>query len=118
MTKKWLLVVGLILFLGGIISFIPNPLFGASSVFELVTLSAIVSILVGGYFIYAAYENQEKHTKLFKIWGIIFAAMAIVGFLFGYSLNLADSWLLLVIAIIFIIISEKIKPAKSVAPSK
>ena len=118
MTKKWLLTVGLILFLGGIISFIPNGLFGGSAFFEFTTISAIIGILLGGYFIYAAYESPEKHNKILKIWGIIFVALSIVGFLFSISLNSADSWLSLVIGIAFIWLSEKTKPVKVTAPAK
>ncbi len=109
MTKKWLLWTGLVLFLGGIVSFIPNPVFGASSFFQFTMLSAVVSILVGGYFIYAAYDHNEKHNKLFKVWSVIFLVLAIVGFLFGFSLNAPDSWLCLIVGVAFTWLSEKTK---------
>jgi len=109
MTKKWLLAVGLVLFLGGILSFIPNPIFGSASFFQFTTLSAVVSILIGAYLIHAAYETQEKQKKIFRIWGIVFVGVSIVGFLFGFSLNIPDSWLALVVGVIFIALSEKTK---------
>ncbi len=109
MTKKWLLVVGLVLFLAGILSFIPNPLVGATSFFQLATLAAVVSIILGAYFIYAAYESGDKHKKILKIWGIVFVVVAIAGFLFGITLNIPDAWLSLIVGIIFIWLSEKTK---------
>lgn len=118
MTKKWLLWVGIVLFLGGVASFIPNPIVGSAAFFQLGTLAAVVSIIVGAYFIYASYENADKHNKIFKTWGVVFVVVAIAGFLFGITLNIPDSWLALVVGVVFITLGEKTKPARLVVPAK
>jgi len=120
MTHRFSFWLGILAFLFGVLSFIPNPFVGSAAFFVSNGFSGIVVAIVGMVLIYTAYKKEtEAKIKTLKIIGIISIVAAIICFLFtlssnigsfaGLSFNNIDGWLLLIIGLLLLAFSEKEK---------
>lgn len=106
--QKLAKIIGIIFIIVGIIGFIPfivmnGNLFGIFAASPMHNICYLVTGILG---VLAA--SQEKYSKIFfQVFGIIFAILTIIGFfslgnLFIMRVNMADNFLHLIIAIIFL----------------
>lgn len=118
MTKRFSLVVGIVAFVAGVFSFIPNFLVGASGFFASNGLTGAILIILGIIFISVAYKEDSAIARFYKAMSIVFIVASAIFFLLsgsagsgtqvGIAFNTADCWLGLVLGITLIALSEKI----------
>ena len=103
------IVLGVILILVGILGFIPNPLVSADGLFMVNTAHNLVHIVTGVVLVGGAYSGVGGAMVL-KVVGIVYVLIAILGFvmtgdmLLGFIMNnMADRWLHVVLAIVFLV---------------
>lgn len=101
-------VLGIVFLIIGILGFIPTAsphgmLFG---LFYINPLHNIVHLLTGGIGLWVGGKNEDSAILFFQVIGIIYAIVAILGFIYKQGAifgilanNHADAWLHLVIAV-------------------
>lgn len=108
-------VLGIVLLIAGVLGYIPNPLVGHMSdgtpaLFLTNNLHNLVHIASGIFLLIGVYTSLGSSMAL-KILGIVYAIVAILGFvlpmpdgmMFGVLLmNQADNWLHVVLAIVLL----------------
>ncbi|MEK7557088.1 MAG: DUF4383 domain-containing protein [Patescibacteria group bacterium] len=105
--KKWTKIFGWVLVIIGVLGFVPGITSNGMllGIFAVNGLHSIVHITTGALFIWAAGKDENTAKMYFKVFGIIYAAIAILGlFGSGYVLgvlynNIADTILHIVIAV-------------------
>ncbi len=118
MAKKLTMVFGVVFILIGALGFIPNPIVGDSALFHTNLVHNIVHIVSGLIFIFAAKKSEESSRMILKVFGVVYLLVAILGFLavgaenhadlFGLiSVNAADNWLHIVLALVFLVVGLK-----------
>lgn len=124
MAKTVSLVLGIVFVLVGILGWIPNPIVGPSGLFETNLVHDLVHIISGLLFLYVAFMAPDKAGLAFKIFGVVYLLVAILGLLLVPSggellglvhTNPADHWLhvLLGVGILglgFVVPSHKMEP--------
>jgi hypothetical protein len=104
MTQKVLTVLGVILILVGILGFFNDPVLG---IFEVDAVHNIIHLATGILAVIFA-RNSGQAMMFAKVFGIVYALVAIVGFVQGdtvlsiISVNGADNVLHVVLAIVFL----------------
>lgn len=81
MAKKLAVVFGIIFVLVGILGFIPNPLVGATGLFETDTLHNLVHLLIGVILLIVAMSAPAASALWLKIFGVVYLLLAVLGFL-------------------------------------
>jgi len=119
LIKTWLIVLGVVFLLVGILGFVNNPILGA---FSVNALHNIVHLLSGVLVLIFAFQSPSA-AKTFSLWfGIVYAIVAILGFIAPsfmrsfLSVNMADNILHVVLAIVFIVLGS-MKPAMAMSDS-
>jgi hypothetical protein len=107
-AKTAALVLGIIFIVVGILGFIPNPLVSATGLFAVDTMHNLVHIVSGALILAGAYSGIGAALTL-KVFGVIYAVVAILGFLMGGDMllgmirvNMADHWLHVALAIVIL----------------
>lgn len=112
MAKKLSLTLGIIFVIIGVLGYIPNPLISSAGIFATNHAHDIVHILTGIIFIIAGVAYQNAVSAVLKTFGVIYLIVAILGFfavdattgtgsvLSFLTVNKADNWLHVVLAII------------------
>ena len=106
-------VVGMVFVLLGILGFIPNPIVGMEGVFMTNAAHNIIHLVSGIYLIIAAMQSIRAAKMAFKVVGIVYLLVTILGFLtigasgmgslLGLvSMNAADNYLHLVLTAVFL----------------
>lgn len=102
-------VFGWVLLVLGILGFVPGitadeHLLG---IFYVNALHNLVHIISGLAALYVASKGEESSQMFFKVIGVIYALLAVLGFLIGDGMilgllanNMADTWLNVVIAVV------------------
>jgi len=113
MAKTMAWVVGMVFVLLGILGFIPNPIVGMEGVFMTNAAHNIIHLVSGIYLIIAAMQSIRAAKMAFKVVGIVYLLVTILGFLtigasgmgslLGLvSMNAADNYLHLVLTAVFL----------------
>ncbi len=117
MVKKITLIVGVVLTLVGLLGFINNPVLG---IFGTNATHNIVHLATGVLGIIFAMQSESAAIMFNKVFGIIYALVAILGFVamsFMQTLinvNTADNYLHVLLALIFLYLGFAMKPSASV----
>ncbi|MDB5266811.1 MAG: TonB-dependent siderophore receptor [Parcubacteria group bacterium] len=121
MGKTSASVFGWVLVVVGVLGFIPNPIVGSGGIFVTDLLHNLVHIISGAIFLWAAYSAPMKAGAVMKTFGVIYLLLAVLGFfssgdmLLGLiSSNMADTYLHLVLGIVFVLAG--VKAGKAMAP--
>ena len=113
MAKTMAWVVGMVFVLLGILGFIPNPIVGMEGVFMTNAAHNIIHLVSGIYLIIAAMQSIRAAKMAFKVVGIVYLLVTILGFLtigasgmgslLGLvSMNAADNYFHLVLTAVFL----------------
>lgn len=121
MLKSISFVFGAILLLVGILGLIPGLTTDGMllGIFMIDMLHTIIHLLSGAIIIIAVLNSETAVTMALKIFGIIYALIAIIGFVQGNTIlgiigiNFADNILHVVVALIALIIGFAVKPQNS-----
>jgi len=115
MAKTLAWIIGIVLVIVGILGFIPNKIVGAEGLFITDAVHDLIHIVTGAIFIILALSGSNSIGGAFKVFGIIYLIVAILGFFVGMesgsgellgfiTINKADNWLHILLAIVFLII--------------
>jgi Domain of unknown function (DUF4383) len=120
MMKKIAMGFGIIFVVVGVLGFIPAVTPGGRllGVFEVNTLHNIIHLATGVVAIIVGMASEQAIRNFFRIFGIIYALVAVLGFYYGnqplfglVANNLADSGLHVVIAAVALYLGFAMKPA-------
>jgi Domain of unknown function (DUF4383) len=120
MMKKIAMGFGIIFVVVGILGFIPAVTPGGRllGVFEVNTLHNIIHLATGVVAIIVGMASEQAIRNFFRIFGIIYALVAVLGFYYGnqplfglVANNLADSGLHVVIAAVALYLGFAMKSA-------
>ncbi len=129
MAKKLSITLGVIFVIVGVLGFIPNPVAGMSGIFLTNHAHDIVHILSGLIFIIVGAAYEGAVSAVLKIFGVVYLLVAILGFmavdsatgvgsvLSFLSVNKADNWLHVVLAIVVFAAGIIAAKGSTVAPS-
>lgn len=130
MAKTLAIIFGIIFVLVGLLGFVGNPLVGMDAFFAANMLHNLVHLVLGLILLYVAFWSSAQSVLWLKIIGWVYLVVAILGFLLVsgtgnllglITINAADDWLHLVLAIILLVVgyryaSEAAAPAGPVPP--
>lgn len=109
MLKKVAQVFGYVLLLVGILGFIPGITNNGMllGIFNVNALHNVVHLVTGAIALYVGMGDGKGSKMYFQVFGVIYALVAILGFIAGDSAilgiisnNMADAWLHVVIAVL------------------
>ena len=108
-TQKWAKVFGIVFVLIGILGFVPGITSNGQllGIFEVNTVHNLIHLLSGIVFL-AVMGSEAKSITFFKIFGVVYAIVAIVGILQGntvlgiFGVNTADNILHVVLALVIL----------------
>jgi len=106
MLKTASMVLGVVLLLVGLLGFIPNGLVGEGAAFQTDLLHNLVHLLTGAILLLLG--KSPELSKWLKILGVVYALLAVLGFLGGdmilgfISTGGGSNWLHLVLAVVFL----------------
>lgn len=116
MAKTIMYIAGAVFIVIGLLGFVNNPILG---IFQVDALHNIVHLASGILAFVFASQGESQARKFALILGVVYALVTILGFLTGdgkilglITVNGADNWLHLVLAVVFLIVGLK-KPAMS-----
>ncbi len=108
MTKTLAKVFGLVFLLVGLLGFVSNPIIGTTGIFMTNSAHNIVHILIGLVLLLTA-KREATAALWMKIIGAVYLLVALLGFfsntgmVLGFiSVNSADNWLHLVLAVVLL----------------
>lgn len=113
MAKTFGMLFGIVFLAVGILGFVPGvTTTGADGmpmllgIFMVNTVHSIVHIASGAVFLFASMSGAAAASLWFKIFGLIYAVVAVMGFVVGHGMifglisnNPADTWLHVVLAV-------------------
>jgi hypothetical protein len=107
-AKTAAIVIGILLLAIGILGFFANPLISPAGIFAVNMAHNLVHLITGAVVLAGAYSNLGA-TLALKVIGIVYAAMAMIGFVIGgdtllglVAVNHADHWLHVALAIVIL----------------
>lgn len=110
MIKTLATVFGVVFLLIGVLGFIPgitNDSQMLLGIFHVNAVHNIIHLLSGALALYAGMSSGSAAKMYFRIFGIVYLLVAILGFVYGdkdilgfISSNMADTWLHVVIAVV------------------
>lgn len=110
MAKTVGIILGIVFIIIGVLGYISNPIVGAGSLFETDGVHNIIHILSGIIILALAAKGEMKAKLAFKIFGIVYLVVAVLGFVGASSgsifnliaINAADNWLHVVLGILMV----------------
>ena len=125
MVKTMATVFGVVLLLVGILGFIPGITTSDGlllGIFHVNTLHNIIHLLSGAIALWAGMSGMAASRMYFQVFGVIYALVAILGFVYGdkdilsiVANNMADTWLHVVIAVVALYLGFGAKEEKMAA---
>jgi hypothetical protein len=118
--KKLAIVFGVVFLAIGVLGFIPalTPNGHLLGLFHVNTLHNVVHLLSGAVALYVGLTSEGGSKLYFQIFGLVYAVVAILGFIYGdrpilglVANNAADTWLHVVIAVAALYLGFLMKPA-------
>jgi len=109
MTRPAAYVFGAAFLIAGILGFVPGAAPGGMllGVFHVNTAHNIVHLVTGAIALWAGATSLEAAKRFFQVFGIVYAAVAILGFISGdapvlgvVANNLGDAWFHAIVAVI------------------
>lgn len=109
MLKKAANVFGWVLLVVGVLGFVPGITTDGHllGIFDVNTVHNLIHIVSGLAALYLARQGEAQSQMFFKVFGVIYGLVAILGFFSGdmpvlgiVSNNMADTWLHVVIALV------------------
>src|SRR3989338_1882145 len=110
MVKNMAMVFGWVFLVVGVLGFVPGITTADGhllGIFHVNAMHNIVHIVSGLAALYLASKGEEGSQTFFKVFGVIYALVAVLGFFAGdndilgfISNNMADTWLHVVIAVV------------------
>lgn len=103
------LVIGILGFVPGIAPAGPDGMPMLLHIFMVNTVHSIVHIASGAIFLFASMAGAAAARLWFKIFGLVYAVVAIMGFIVGHGMifnlisnNVADTWLHVGLAVVML----------------
>jgi len=121
MLKKIALVFGIVFIAVGLLGFVPAaaPDDHLLGLFHINTLHNVVHIASGAVALWAAMSTERNAKLYFQIFGVVYALVAVLGFVYGdqpilglVANNAADAWLHVVIAVVALYLGFGVKTAE------
>ncbi len=113
MAKTISVTFGVILIILGILGFVENPLIGSGSFFHTNIYHNVFSILIGMILLFVAFYSKTTIAGTYFTLGAIYIMLSIFGFIVlteevgtilnTMEINQASVWLMLLIAVLFLI---------------
>jgi hypothetical protein len=112
MAKSLAVLFGIVFVIVGLLGFVPNPIVGATGLFQTDHLHDLVHLLVGVVLLVVAMAAPAASGLWLKIFGVVYLLLAVLGFLMiphggmllGLVLmNTADHWLYVVLGVVLLI---------------
>ncbi len=109
MLKKMANVFGWVLLILGVLGFVPGITTDGHllGIFDVNTLHNLVHLISGLAALYLASKGEAQAQLFFKVFGVIYGLVAVLGFFGGDAMvlglisnNAADTWLHVVIAVV------------------
>lgn len=115
MAKKWAMIFGIVFVVIGLLGFIANPIVGRSGFFETNALHDLVHIISGIVMLVVAAKSDKAASTVLIVFGFVYLLVTLLGFflgsnVLGLTINPADNWLHLVLAIAFLGVGYASKP--------
>ena len=107
MAKTFAIIFGAVFVLVGLMGFLDTPLVGMDGLFQTDTLHDLVHLIIGVVLLLVAFTAPEKSSKWLIIFGFVYLALVVLGFLLIpgggellglVTMNHADHWLHVVLA--------------------
>ncbi|HEV7121742.1 MAG TPA: DUF4383 domain-containing protein [Candidatus Paceibacterota bacterium] len=132
MAKKTAIVFGVVLIIAGILGWVPNPLVGSGALFVTNHAHDVLNLVLGLVLLIAAFAAAAKSGLWVKIVGVVLLLVGILGLvmtsadgmLLGlFLVNMADSWMQIVLGIVLLVLgfmgkgSHKMAPPASMPPA-
>jgi hypothetical protein len=123
MLKTAATLFGVVFILIGVLGFVPgvttdNMLLG---IFHVNTAHNVVHILSGAVALWAGYTSVSAARTYFRVFGIVYALVAVLGFTAGdepllgiIANNAADTWLHVLIAVVSLVLGFVVKDGGAV----
>jgi hypothetical protein len=121
MLKKIALVFGVVFVAVGLLGFVPAaaPEGHLLGLFHINPLHNVVHIASGAVALWAGLTNERNAKLYFQIFGVVYALVAVLGFVYGdqpilglVANNAADTWLHVVIAAVTLYLGFGMKTAQ------
>ena len=121
MLKKIALVFGVVFVAVGLLGFVPAaaPEGHLLGLFHINPLHNVVHIASGAVALWAGLTNERNAKLYFQIFGVVYALVAVLGFVYGdhpilglVANNAADTWLHVVIAAVALYLGFAMKTAQ------
>jgi hypothetical protein len=109
MLKTAAIIFGIVFLLVGVLGFVPGITTGQMllGIFHVNAVHNIVHVLSGAVALITGVMSTAAARMYFRVFGIVYALVAVLGFLIGNGLllglisnNMADTWLHVVIALV------------------
>jgi hypothetical protein len=110
MAKTLAWVLGVVFVLVAILGFVNSPIVGQDGYFHTNTLHDVFHLVTGLIFIFIGWSAPAKAGTAFKVFGVIYLILAVLGFvvapsgpdMFGVAVNMADHWLHIVLGVVIL----------------
>jgi len=120
MIKNLAWVFGIVFVVAGVLGWVPGITSGGLllGIFEVDTVHNIVHLATGLVFIWGAMASSATNSMVFKVVGVVYAIVAVVGLVQGdtvlglISTNMADHLLHVVLAVVILYIGFGMKGEK------
>ncbi len=96
MAKTLAMVLGVVFILVAILGFVGTPIVGAAGLFHTNTLHDVFHLVTGLIFIFIGLTAPGKVATAFKVFGVIYLLLAVLGFVVAPGTNGPESMLGLV----------------------
>lgn len=124
MIQKLAWVFGAVFLAIGVLGFVPGITTDGHllGIFEVDTVHNIIHLLSGLFFVWGALASEKVAHKIFKVFGAVYALVAVIGLVQGdtvlglISTNMADHVLHIVLAVAILYIGFGMKSSGSAMP--
>ena len=118
--KRVAMIFGIVAIAVGLLGFVPalSPGGKLLGLFDVNPAHNMVHFVTGIVALVVGFASEKASKTFFQVFGIIYAVVALLGFVYGdrpllgvVSSNLADTWLHVVIALVALYLGFMMKPA-------
>jgi hypothetical protein len=118
--KRIAMIFGIVFIAVGLLGFVPalSPGGKLLGLFDVNLAHNVVHLATGIVALVVSFASEKASKTFFQVFGIIYAVVALLGFVYGdrpllgvVSNNLADAWLHVVIALVALYLGFMMKPA-------